>query len=762
MGLCGSKEPAPKPAGAAPSAVAREAVRAPSPSTPAATAAARTPTGADSRALNFAADVKQTLADPAHPERKPGHERGRSVTGGMQRTTSTNSASSDDNSNKNRRSLQMKKSPSGEVPTAKRNSGLAESLVALNSTTTNVRDFYDGIDVDDAIMGTGNWGVVKIITRKRDGKRFACKIVKLDDNMTDEQFDELRAEIEALRQLDHVAIAKLFETFEEPGHRLYLVMELLMGGELYSALVERSPTGRFDEIRTRKLARRMVSAIAYLHDRGLVHRDIKLENFCFRGDEMEDEIVLIDFGLAKLYEMKASMTEVVGSSYYIAPEIVEGSYSGPTPDMWSLGVILFMMLSGRPPFDGNSDANILRRTVKGRFSMDDEVWRTQVSTLAQDFVRRCLTRDPSSRITSKEALRHTWLTASDEALIDAGAGDDPARALAPVNSNTEKRMSQQQAGDKHTATQRLSASLGEAMGDAVKRLSTTGKRLSAALFGQGEPAALEALQKFAAKHELVQLFSQAVAYSLGRDELKEQMRLFVKLDRNSDGFITAADVEIGMLGAPVNEVDNDDSPRHSDLSPRDRKLFSSTSADNTPRAASTTAGRMFVSGSLGMSLLGQDEATRVRRRRRREANYLFASMDVSKHGKVSLNEFLAATLDAEHFFIDEKLLADAFTRITGDASGGVARGAITASTLQPMMGKRFTDRRAKRMIGEFVAIARFAQGDMSKNSKRKSLGNLLSRKSFADGDGGGDDDGEAAAAGDVTPRFARLCQRGAD
>lgn len=198
---------------------------------------------------------------------------------------------------------------------------------------------------------------------------------------------------------------------------LYLIMELLTGGELYSALVERSPTGRFDEIRTRKLARRMVSAIAYLHDRGLVHRDIKLENFCFRGDEADDEIVLIDFGLAKLYDMKRdggagkNMTEVVGSSYYIAPEIVEGNYSGPTPDVWSLGVILFMMLCGRPPFDGTNDANIMRKTLKGKYDMDDEVWRMEISTLAQDFVRKCLTRDVNLRMTSKEALRHQWLTA---------------------------------------------------------------------------------------------------------------------------------------------------------------------------------------------------------------------------------------------------------------------------------------------------------------------------------------------------------------
>jgi len=119
---------------------------------------------------------------------------------------------------------------------------------------------------------------------------------------------------------------------------------------------------------------------------------------------------------------------------------------------------------------------------------------------------------------------------------------------------------------------------------------------------------LDCLRKFASRHELVQLFTQAVAYSLGRDELKEQVKLFVKLDRNSDGFLTVGDVEVGLLGAPPHEVE-DGSPR---------------SSYETPRGKSSVQG--LAGGAFGLSLVGQDEATRIRRRRRREANYLFASM----------------------------------------------------------------------------------------------------------------------------------------
>lgn len=597
-----------------------------------------------------------------------GHERQKSVTATL-RIERTGSQSSGDSAADRKSRMKKKLSDTQSDGSMKmRNSNLQENLIAVNSANTDVRDYYDGIDDEDNILGSGNWGVVKVVLRKRDGKKFACKIVKLDESMTDAQFEELRTEIEALRQLDHVAIAKLFETYEEPGQRLYLVMELLTGGELYTALVERSPTGRFDEIRTRKLARRMVSAIAYMHDKGLVHRDIKLENFCFRGDETEDEIVLIDFGLAKLYQMKQSMTEVVGSSYYVAPEIIEGSYNSPSPDMWSMGVILFMMLSGRPPFDGSSDQNIMRRAVRGKYTMDDEVWRTEVSTHAQDFVRRCLTRDPAARITSKEGLRHIWLTASEETLIDAGAGDDPARALAP-------------------------AVIPSVVSEGINLAKRTSRRISTTLFGAGgNDEILERIRFFASRHELVRLFSQAVAFSVGRDEVRDLMKLFVKLDRDGDGTITAGDIEVGLLGASPEEVEEDNK-----MSARGSlTIMASPRKANQSNSASKFPGFHTV-----------DDATRHRRKRRREANYLFAALDVQKKGKVSLNEFVAATLSVA-FYKDDKLLGEAFARLCGASAGSPSDHiTLTIRTLEGMLGSRFSDRRARRLIGEFVALARF-------------------------------------------------------
>jgi len=603
-----------------------------------------------------------------------GHERQKSVTAGL-RPERTGSQSSGESGSEKKNRLKKKGSDSQET-VKHRGSNLQDHFLALNPSSMDVREFYEGVDAEDNILGSGNWGVVKVVTRKRDGKRFACKIIKLEDKTKESEIEELRMEIDALRQLDHVAIAKLFETFEEPGSRLYLIMELLTGGDLYTALVVRSPTGRFDEIRTRKLARRMVSAIAYMHDKGLVHRDIKLENFCFRGDESEDEIVLIDFGLAKLYERKTTMTEVVGSCYYLAPEVANESYSGPSPDMWSLGVMLFMMLSGRPPFDGSSDAKIINRVKKGKYSMDDELWRTEVSTLAQDFVRRCLTYDATARMTSKEGLRHSWLTVSDEALIDAGAGDDPARALAP-------------------------AVIPSVVSEGFDLVKKSTRRISASLFGPGTSNDIvERIRFFATRHALVRLFSQAVAFCVGRDEIRDLLKLFVKLDRDSDGTIVMADIEIGLLGATEEEVAQEDKEEATGrgsvtILPLRRKS-SATSVSNSKQ---------------GFHIA--DDVVRARKKRRREAHYLFRAMDIQKKSWLSLNEFIAATLSLD-FFKDEKLLGDAFSRLCG-ASSGISHDqmALDIRAVEGMLGKEYKERLVRRLVGEFVALARFESNNNS-------------------------------------------------
>jgi calcium-dependent protein kinase len=146
-----------------------------------------------------------------------------------------------------------------------------------------------------------------------------------------------------------------------------------------------------------------------------VHRDLKLENFVYRHPD-GDDLVLIDFGLSVRYTNGNTttdhMTDLVGSSYYIAPEVLKKNY-GMECDMWSLGVIVYMLLSGTPPFRGKTERDIMASALRGVYSMDRAVWNL-ISRSAKDFVKRCLVKTVSKRMTAKQALEHHWLTEESE------------------------------------------------------------------------------------------------------------------------------------------------------------------------------------------------------------------------------------------------------------------------------------------------------------------------------------------------------------
>ena len=165
-----------------------------------------------------------------------------------------------------------------------------------------------------------------------------------------------------MKILDHPHICKLYETYSEPG-KVRLVLELCEGGELFDRLHQKK---RFNEAWVQKLVYRMVGVLAYLHENHITHRDLKLENWLFRSREDDDQIVLIDFGLSHKYREKEHMKKKVGTSYYVAPEVLKGDYMGVQADIWSLGVIVYMLLGGCAPYDGPDDETILKNVALGR------------------------------------------------------------------------------------------------------------------------------------------------------------------------------------------------------------------------------------------------------------------------------------------------------------------------------------------------------------------------------------------------------------
>lgn len=294
-------------------------------------------------------------------------------------------------------------------------------VVFMKEANRDIRDFYDL----GPSLGSGMSGVVKRIVRKVDGKAFAMKTILLSQ-LSPKQLAALRNEIDILKILDHPHICKLYETYTEPGVCVRLVLELCEGGELFDRLHARK---RFSEQWVSKLVYRMVGVLRYLHENHITHRDLKLENWLFRSKEDDDQIVLIDFGLSHKYRTEEHMHKKVGTSYYVAPEVLKGDYMGVQADMWSLGVIVYMLLGGCAPYDGQDDEEILQNVAASRRpNYETGPWR-RVSEAAKNFVQGLLTVDPVKRLTAEQALLHAWVLQQEKSMVKPEVDEDMYRNL---------------------------------------------------------------------------------------------------------------------------------------------------------------------------------------------------------------------------------------------------------------------------------------------------------------------------------------------
>lgn len=211
-----------------------------------------------------------------------------------------------------------------------------------------------------------------------------------------------------MKSLDHPNIIKLQDVFF--GKRsVYIVTDLCRGGELFELLNSGKNQGFvFREDRASKLMRDMLSAVNYLHENGITHRDLKLENFLFQDHNSNSPLILIDFGLSKHFSPDEKLTQKVGSCYYTAPEVLNGNYDFRC-DIWSLGVLCYMLLSGTPPFFGKSVEDVYHSILTKEASFQDKKFK-HVSNSCMDFMKRLLVRDARHRLSTAEALQHPFIT----------------------------------------------------------------------------------------------------------------------------------------------------------------------------------------------------------------------------------------------------------------------------------------------------------------------------------------------------------------
>jgi len=249
-------------------------------------------------------------------------------------------------------------------------------------------------------IGSGSFSVVKRATERKSGAQRAVKIVEKERLKSDRQKARMLNEIQIMRRLHHPNLVNLFEVIETHFH-IYLVMELLIGGELFERIKQRTS---FTESEAAVIILKLVNAVDFLHKHNVLHRDLKPENLVYVDHTPNSELKLIDFGLSKTLTSEDDKANTpCGSQSYAAPEVFERKMYDGHADMWSIGVIMYILLSGITPFEKCFDV-----PVEGFDDFPEPEWHG-VSEFAKDLIRNLLQVDPKNRFNTTQVLNHTWL-----------------------------------------------------------------------------------------------------------------------------------------------------------------------------------------------------------------------------------------------------------------------------------------------------------------------------------------------------------------
>jgi len=252
-------------------------------------------------------------------------------------------------------------------------------------------------------LGRGAFSVVKLGISKKTKDKVAIKIID-KKNVGKDYEKNLKMEMAILQKVHHPNIIALIE-MSDTEDKLYFVMELVTGGELFDRIVEK---GSYSEEDAKELVRKIVSAVEYLHGKGIAHRDLKPENLLVKSLENDTEVKIADFGLSKIIDQEKMMQTACGTPGYVAPEVLLAEGYGPEVDMWSIGVITYILLCGFPPFYSESVPEVFEQIMKAEYDYPAEYW-DEISDEAKDFIDHLLVVDVKKRLNAKQALQHKWL-----------------------------------------------------------------------------------------------------------------------------------------------------------------------------------------------------------------------------------------------------------------------------------------------------------------------------------------------------------------
>jgi calcium-dependent protein kinase len=253
-------------------------------------------------------------------------------------------------------------------------------------------------------LGSGAYAEVRLCTHKKTKALRAVKILSKRLLESEEAQKQFIKEVEILKTLDHPNIVRIFEFFED-DNSFYIVMEYCDGGELFDEIVKNV---QFNEHQAAHIIRQVFSCIAYLHSIKVVHRDIKSENILLEEKDDLFNIKLIDFGVATTLNPEG-ITGTIGTPSYIAPEVITGKYTEKC-DVWSAGVLMYILLSGCPPFQGSETTKVYEMIKSYTYILDKYGWE-KISNDAKDLIKKILVPE-KKRISAEKALKHKWITSN--------------------------------------------------------------------------------------------------------------------------------------------------------------------------------------------------------------------------------------------------------------------------------------------------------------------------------------------------------------
>ena len=281
-----------------------------------------------------------------------------------------------------------------------------KQLVTLDSKVFVAKGNNDPnkLYIKKKILGRGSFGVVYLVKQRYLSRYFAMKVIKKSSAKAKEEEENLMNEVDILRKLDHPNIVKITD-FYSLKTEYNIITEYCQEGELFDEIKAQSP---FSEAMAAWYLRQILSAVCYCHGMNIIHRDLKPENILIvkRQKNGYHPIKIIDFGTAKVFQKEKAEHLLIGSAYYIAPEVLSRNYT-ELCDLWSCGVIMYILLTGRPPFNGSSEEEIMKKIKEGNYDLKKYPWGI-ISEEAKDLLKGLLQVNAKKRFSAKQALEHKW------------------------------------------------------------------------------------------------------------------------------------------------------------------------------------------------------------------------------------------------------------------------------------------------------------------------------------------------------------------